>query len=157
MNRWRFAQVAAWAWLASLVAAPIACHAGGASAGFEIRVTLHNGAGIPGGGGTPPDADGPRHGAICTSQARGRDRRALVEVLCSVGPFVNIAPVRGQSVEGAAGDLWRYDFGPKASLRRASLATGTRSMREFDSGTLTALQVTHASGDGSALEMLVSF
>jgi len=154
----RFAQVAAWAWLACLAAAPLACHAGSANTGFEIRVTLHSGAGsIPGGDSTPADTGGPQHDAICTSQTRGTDRTAVVEVLCSVGPFVNIAPAAGQSLESAADDPWRYDFGPRESLRSASLLTAAGSRHEFDSGTLTALQVTNASGDGSSLEMLVSF
>jgi hypothetical protein len=153
----RFARVAAWAWLACLTAAPLASHAGGASGGFEIRVTLHSGASIPGGHGASPDAGGPRRGAICTSQTRGNDHTALVEVLCSVGPFVSIAPAPGQEFEGTSGDPWRYDFGPQQPLRRASLAAGVSSTLDIDSGTLTALQVTNASGDGSALELLVSF
>ena len=152
----RFARVAAWAGLACLSAAPVAGHAEGASTGFEIRVTLHSGAGIPGRPGSSPD-DFPRRGAICTSQARGSDHTAVVEVLCSVGPFVSIAPAPGQSIESESGDPWRYDFGPQQPLRRASFAAGVRSTRDIDSGTLTALQVTNASGDGSALEMLVSF
>jgi hypothetical protein len=153
----RFARLAAWARLACLTAVPIACHAGGASAGFEIRVTLHSGAGIPGGGSTPPDAGGPRQGAVCTSQTRGNVRTALIEVLCTVGPFVSIAPTPGQSFESTTDEPWRYDFGPRAPLLRAALSMGGNRTREIDSGTLTALQVTNASGDGSALEMLVSF
>jgi hypothetical protein len=151
----RFAQLAAWACLAWLTAAPIAGHAAGASAGFEIQVTLHSGAGIPGGSGTPPDAGGPAHGAVCTGQTRGNVRTAVIEVLCTVGPFVSIAPAPGQ--ESMTGEPWRYEFGPRAPLVAAALSLGGNRLREVDSGTLTALQVTNASGDGSALEMLVSF
>jgi hypothetical protein len=151
----RFAGVAARAWLACLAAAPIASHADAASAGFEIRVTLHGG-GVIGGGTAPPDAGGTQQ-AICTSQTRGNERTALIEVLCTVGPFVSIAPAPGQSYESTSKEPWRYEFGPRASLRRASFTTAMGSAPEFESGTLTALQVTNASGDGSALEMLVSF
>ncbi|MDB5857956.1 MAG: hypothetical protein JWQ76_1645 [Ramlibacter sp.] len=153
----RFARVTTWAWWVCLAAAPTACLAGGANAGFEIRVTLHSGAGIPAGGNTPPGAGDPGQGAVCTSQTRGNDRTAMIEVLCAVGPFVSIAPAPGQSFESTTDEPWRYDFGPRASLRRASFAALTSPARELDSGTLTALQVTNASGDGSALEMLVSF
>jgi hypothetical protein len=141
--------------LACATVVPVACHAEGASAGFEIRVTLHSGAGLPAGGSTPPDGGGPAHAAICTSQTRGNVRTAVIEVLCTLGPFVSIAPAPGH--ESMTGEPWRYEFGPRSPLVTAALSLTGNRLREIDSGTLTALQVTNASGDGSALEMLVSF
>src|SRR3954465_5422758 len=146
----RFAQVAAWA---CLLVAPLAGHAGDASAAFEIRVTLQSGAGLPGNPGTPPDGGSEGSGAICTSQARGSGRTAVIEVLCAVGPYVSIAPADG--TQEASGDPWRYEFGPRSPLVRAALTLGSvRTPQLAGGGTLTTLQVTNASGDGSALEML---
>lgn len=144
------------AWLVTGCAlAAASTFAAAESATFEIQVTL-NGGGTTGsatnGGG---DGFRSRPGAVCMGGTAGDAAQALIEVLCTVGPFVTIAPAPGVSAMHA-GEPSRTEVRPGSPLASVLGAAGGFDPRVVV-GTLTALQVSNATGNSSALEMLVSF
>lgn len=143
---------------ASLLAAcalAAACgYAIAASATFGVEVTLHNPVAVPTAGAPAGSRGQPRTFALCTSGTAGDGRLALVEVVCTVGPFVTITPLHGGSA--LAAEPARSEVRPGTRMAALLAAAGGFDPRETV-GTLTALHVSNATGNGSALEMLVSF
>lgn len=113
----------------------------GTSAGFDIHVRVY----------TPAAGE-----QVCTSEARGDRRNAIVRVLCTVGPFVTIAPMPGQQTAVHTSEPTRREVRPDAPMVRSAGFTASFDPR-VTVGTLTSLQVSSASESGSAIEMLVSF
>lgn len=113
----------------------------GTGAGFDVHVRVY----------TPAAGE-----QVCTSEARGDTRNAIVQVLCTVGPFVTIAPTPGQRTAVHTSEPTREEVRPDAPVVRGAGLTASFDPR-VTVGTLTSLQVSSASESGSAIEMLVSF
>jgi hypothetical protein len=149
-------RTAAWAFVAGCALAAASSLAGTGSASFEVQVNLHGGSvtGPIGGGGNGNGGEQRAGRAVCTSQSEGDASQALVQVLCTLGTFVTIAPTSGLAVEASA--AWRTNVGPGSPMAATLAASGGFDPRSTI-GTLTSLQVSNATGNSSALEMLVSF
>jgi hypothetical protein len=132
--------------------------AGPINAAFEIRVTLSN-PGDPGevlSAAVQTSVRPAGASSMCTSEAREGLTSTWVQVVCTVGPFVTITPMRGQVSTDHSGEAYRTRIGagtPLAGVLAASAGLDPRQTM----GTLTALYVPKATGNSSALEMLVSF
>lgn len=130
--------------------------AGTTSASFKINVTLIRAADVQvvGGGSGPSGLRTSPLGVVCISMAEGDGRYALVEVLCTTAaPYVAIEPAFEQ--DGPI-TISRAAFTGQAPL--TSVLGGRAAFDwQYETGTVTALQLSDVAGDERVLEMLVSF
>lgn len=126
---------------------PVTVQAGGASAGFEVRIELRQSPG----------------NTLCVSESVAAASQALVNVVCSTGQYVSIEPLPGTPFVGTHGGAFRYSFGPRSTWNMTPGAASGFSEVFTGVGTVTSMRIVRLGGAGlaengpSSLEMLVSF
>lgn len=106
-------------------------------------------------------------GEKCTSETVSATAEAVVQVICSSGPFVTIEPANPRpraaalapTVSGASGGAFRYVIGsPEAALAGfVPLATTDGTTAYPPEGTVTGFRVVGDSVADNHFELLISF
>jgi hypothetical protein len=116
------------------------CAAGSGTGAFSVNITLSN----PGAPGAPPSG-------VCVSQTLSDLTGALVQVLCSTGQFVSIAPRPGAPFI-AHGGAYSYYLSVGTGSRIAGL-TGLPA----GAGTVTEFRVFKVDEANGTVDLLVGF
>jgi hypothetical protein len=128
--------------LLAALAAP-AAGAGAASGVFSVNIRLN---------GPQPDAQED----VCISESLSAQTNALVQVVCTDGPFVRIAPNPAKPFLGVHGGAFRYHFSPFHEVGAPASLSGDDLMY-IGAGTVTALRIYDPGGEAGLLELEVSF
>lgn len=90
----------------------------------------------------------------CVNSAWSESANASVEVTCSGGDFVQIEPIPGRPIVGTHGAAFRFHFAADALPSGVLFANADPYL---GAGTITSLRIYNIAGEGSPLEMLVTF